>query len=103
QQPWLQIRRRLRRGQGVKVPKSTAHRLLERVRLAPTTVAELRRQAIEIGLSPFAVEKLALLGRLTFPINAPWRETTPLGGIDHEQNRIATANWGSVHDLRLPL
>jgi hypothetical protein len=102
-QPGQQIRYKLRRGQTVKLRQCDAHRLLERVRSAPTTVADLRGEAITLGLSPFAAEKLALSGRLTFPINTPWRETTPLGGIHDEPNRTTAANWGSVHDLRLPL
>ena len=102
-QPWHQIRRKLQRGHIVRLKKYQARLLKEMVQADSTTVADVRRKAVELGVSPYVPEKLALLGQLTFPINAPWRETTLLGVNNDEHNRTLTAGWGTVHDLRLPL
>ena len=98
-----QIRHKLRHGLSVKLGNYHASQLLEAVGTETSTVMALRQQALALNLSPFAVEKLAVMGRLIFPINAPWRETTLLGVYNNEQHRTVTENWGSVQDLRLLL
>lgn len=102
-QPHRQIREALRLGQTVQILRYQADQLLDRMGTTQLTVRKLRQQAEAHGLSPYAVEKLALRGLLTFPVTTHWRESTLLGAHNHERNKTTTAGWGTVHDLCLPL
>lgn len=78
-EPHRQIRLRLRRGLYVPLTQYQRDQLLHTIRAGPVSVHDLRRRATDLGLSPFCVERLAVLGIVTFQINAPWSEKTLLG------------------------
>lgn len=97
-EPHRQIRRQLRKGLYLPLLEYQRDALLAEVRKGPITVAGLRRHAVGLAYSPFIVEKLAAHGYLSFPITAPWRETTSLGE-HHGSAHSPAAGWGSVHDI----
>lgn len=101
-EPARQIRDQLRKGAPILLSELEQQLLLSILKVKPRRVGEARRIASECGLHPFCIETLAIRGLLTFPINAPWRETTFLGVFDGPDHALAPG-WGSVRDVVVPV
>jgi hypothetical protein len=101
-QPARSIREQLRKGAKVVLAPHGREQLLEVLGTRLVRVHDLRDQAIKLNLSPWSVEKLALLGDITFPITAPLREPTVVGAT-HGTNHTSTDGWGTVRDVRVPI
>lgn len=101
-QPAQQIRRCLRRGARVELPAFDRERLLFLLGNERITVSELRSRAVEHGLNPYAIEKLALLGDITFPITTQWSVFAQLE-VSHGTDQTAAAGRGTVRDVRIAL
>lgn len=102
-QPALQIRLQLKTGLAVHLTKYQRRQLLACLHDTPLSVRQLRDEAIARGISPFAVERLALLEDLRFSLHTRWTEFTLLGGKTHEDATSPVSGWGTVRDVCLPL
>lgn len=101
-EPARSIRQQLRKGASAELPPGGRETLTGLLGHRRWRLGEFRAAAVDAGFSAFSVEKLALLGDITFPITAPLRETTLIGAI-HGTDSSATDGWGTVRDVRLPL
>lgn len=99
-EPARSIRGQLRRGAGVRLTAYERERLLTVLGTTQMSVRELRAKTATLGLSPWSVEQLALLGDLAFPINKPFREPSLIGAT-HGTNHTTTDGWGTVRNVRL--
>lgn len=99
-QPARQIREQLRKGASMVVSDYGRDCLLAELRRRPMCVRELRKVAVRLGLPPLVVEKLALMGRLSFPTTVRWHEQTQIGVFDGHDDAVA-AGWGSVRSVRI--
>ncbi len=97
-QPSRQIRDQLRRGAKTALTEYQRDQVLAFVRRGPTTVGKARTFAMNEGIAPLAIEKLALLEHLTFRIDAPWGISTLIGDR-HERTSSPYHRWGSVRDV----
>jgi hypothetical protein len=102
-QPALQIRSQLKAGLLVPLTAHQRQQLLACFQDTPLTVRQLRAEAIDRGISPFAVERLALLEDLRFSLHTHWSEITPLGVHTHEYTSCHFSGWGTVRHACLPL
>jgi hypothetical protein len=102
-QPDLQIRLQLKVGLTVELTAYQRAELLGCLQETPLSVRRLRAEAIARGISPFAVERLALLEDLRFSRHTHWTESTLLGGHTHEDSTGHVAGWSTVRDVCLPL
>lgn len=100
--PLLQIRTSLCQGAPIDLSSLDRKRLLAHIQDKTTTVGELRSIAGSLGLSPYSVESLALLGDITFPINTQWSEFAQLE-INHGNHRTPSATRSSIRDVRIAL
>ncbi|WP_295682997.1 TnsA endonuclease N-terminal domain-containing protein [uncultured Nevskia sp.] len=101
-QPARDIREHLRKGASILLSPFGREQLLTALGTRLVRVSELRVMAITLGLPVLSVERLALLGDLTFPISAPWRESTLIGAT-HGTDHSASHGWGTVRDVRVPV
>ncbi len=101
-QPARQIRECLRRGCRVELDPFDRNRLLSHLGNERLTVGEARLQALALGLDAYTIEKLALLGDITFLITTTWSEFAQLE-VTHEPDQTAATGWGSVRDVRITL
>lgn len=99
-QPACQIREQLRKGASMVVSDYGRDCLLAELRRRPMCVRELRQVAVRLGLPPLVVEKLALMGRLSFPTTVRWHELTQIGVFDGHDDAVA-AGWGSIRSVRI--
>jgi hypothetical protein len=102
-QPDLQIRSRLKAGLTVALTAHQRDQLLACLHPDPLSVRQLRAEAIARGISPFAVERLAILEHLRFPVGAHWTESTLLGVPSHDHTASPVPTWRTVRDICLPL
>ncbi len=94
-QPAQQIRECLRRGCRIELSLINRKRLLSELGNSRLTVSECRERAVALSLDPYAVEKLALLGDITFPITTTWSEFAQLEVL-HEPDQTIAAGRGGV-------
>lgn len=102
EQPALQIREALKKGAAVEIEAIDRQLLLAFLRRSPRSVQEIRKAAVALGLNPYSVEKLALLGDVTFPTNKFWSDFAQLE-ISHGTNQTTSADRGSIRDVRVTL
>lgn len=96
-QPARQIRRQLSKGRGCMLTENQLDQLIAAIRADANTVGRARDVARSLGLSAFAVEKLAVLNRLRFPIDAPWGESTAIG-VHDDHTYASRPGWGAIKD-----
>jgi hypothetical protein len=101
-EPTASIRKALSKGARIQLDRNQRHELLEPLHQRPMTVAELKAHAKRLGLDPMAVEKLALLCDITFPINKTWSETSSLE-VNHANTHQHSAERGTVRAVRIAL
>lgn len=102
-EPFLQIRLQLKRGLTVDLTAHQRAALLDCLQAGPLTVHQLRAKAAARGISPFAVERLALLEQVHFPLDARWTESTLLEVHADECTACSVSGWGTVRNVCLPL
>lgn len=100
--PASRIRKALSKGARIQLDRDQRHALLEPLRKRSMTVAEIKAHAIRLGLDPMAVEKLALLCDITFPINTTWSETSSLE-VNNAPTQGSSAERGTVRAVRIAL
>ncbi len=100
-QPARDIREHLRKGASISLSPFGREQLLTALGTSSVQVSDLRAKAVALGLPALSVERLALLGDLTFPISVPWRESTLIGAI-HGTDHSVVDRWGTVRDVRVP-
>jgi hypothetical protein len=98
QDPFHQIRHQLKKGLRIKVSTYEKGKIFQCFKGKTTTVGELRKRVISIGLKPHIIEAAAAANLFQFTINTHWGNHTQLGA-NHDDNRISTANWGTLHDI----
>ncbi len=99
-EPAASLRKALSKGARIQLDRNQRHELLEPLHERPMTVAELKAHAVRLGLEPMAVEKLALLCDITFPINKTWSETSSLE-VNHANTHQHSAERGTVRAVRI--
>ncbi len=99
-QPALQIREALRQGVRVELTALDRERLLSLLGNEGLTVREFRDRAVVHGFAPLVVEKLALLGDITFPITTQWSVFAHLE-VSNGTDQAVAAGWGTVRDVRI--
>jgi hypothetical protein len=101
-EPACSIRIQLRKGASAQLPPGGRERVLSHLGRRRLPVHELRLELRELGYPPHGIERLALLGDLSFPLNTRFCETTLIGAT-HGTDSSAADGWGTVRDVRLPL
>lgn len=102
QEPAAGIRKALRQGMRIRLELFEQRALQDLLRDGPMPVSALRAQAQQFGLDRMAIERLVLLGDVTFPIKQRWSETS-LIGAQHERNSEGFAARGTVRAVRIAL
>jgi len=101
-EPASRIRKALSKGARIQLDRNQRHELLEPLHKRPMTVAEMKAHAMRLGLDPMAVEKLALLCDITFPINRTWSEFSSLE-VNDATTQGSSAERGTVRAVRIAL
>ncbi|MDM4769049.1 hypothetical protein [Solimonas sp. SE-A11] len=101
-QPHRQIREALRKGVSVDLSEQDRLQLLEPLRNRPHSVSELRSCAVSLGFNPISVEKLALLGDVSFPTTTQWSPYALLE-VSHGKNSTHPAGRGTIRNVRIRL
>lgn len=97
-EPHAQIRRSLRMGAELVLDAQHRNQLLTHLRERPMPVSDFRRHATAQQIDARAIEKLALLGDIVFPINHNWSEFALLEAI-HGTHSSHSAGRGTIRDV----
>ena len=98
QKPFHQIRHQLKKGLRLKVSSFDRNQLVRCFKNETITVGDLRKHVISLGLKPHIIEAATAYGLFQFTINTPWGKHTQLG-VNNDNTRITTTDWGTVHDI----
>lgn len=101
-EPASSLRKALSKGARIRLDRNQRHELLEPLRKQPMSVANLKAHAMRLGHDPMAVEKLALLCDITFPINKTWSDESSLEVINANTQQHS-AERGTVRAVRIAL